>query len=238
MKFLSTFLLLWGISFSASAIDLPMRVDISYEVSTGIGHGELHETLRIKKKDDSLSYHITSEARAIGIMKIVKPGSILRDSRGIVTKRGLRPNHFSDQRGRKRPSIAIFDWEKASLVIRHKGKEKQESLPVGTLDRLSLPYNFMFTPLTGQFFDVHVTDGRLLEQVRYTIEKEILDTPLGKLDTIALTRQRKKDDKLARKIWLATNHHMLPVRIVSTEDDGLEIEKMVTSINLSYTDDE
>lgn len=238
MKFFSTLFLLWGLSFSVFATDLPTRIDISFDVKTGLGHGELNETLRIKKEDDSLSYHIASEARASGIFKIIRPGSIVRDSRGAITQQGLKPDHFSDQRSKKLPSVAIFDWENDLLVIRHKGREKQESLSVGTLDRLSLLYNFMFTPLTGETIDVWVTDGRHLQQVRYSIEEDLLDTPIGKLETIALTKQVEKDDIMKRKVWLAVNHHMLPVRILSTEKDGLELEKIVTGINLSYTDDE
>ena len=237
MKFLFAFLLLLGFSFSVFATDLPMRVDISFDVKTGMGNGELNETLKIKKTGDLLGYHIVSEARASGIFKLIRPGSIVRDSRGIITQQGLQPSHFSDQRGKKIPSNAIFNWEKDLLVIRHKGKEKQKVLPAGTLDRLSFLYNFMFTPLNGEFVDVHVTDGRHLQQVRYAIAEETLDTPIGKLETIVLTKQSEKDDKLKRKVWLATNHHMLPVRIISTEKDGLELEKIVTGINLSYSDD-
>lgn len=203
-----------------------------------MGHGELNETLRIKKENDALSYHITSEARASGIFKLVRPGSIVRDSRGIITQQGLRPSRFSDQRGKKIPSTATFDWENDFLVIQHKNQERKEALPIGTLDRLSLLYNYIFTPLDGEFVDLHVTDGRDLQQVRYSIEKETLETPVGKLETIVLTKQLEKNDKMKRKIWLATNHHMLPVRIITTEKDGLELEKMVTGINLSYTEDE
>ena len=237
MKFLSTFLLIWGLSFSVFATDFPTRIDISFDVKTGLGHGELNETLRIKKDDDSLSYHITSEARASGIFKLIRPGSIVRDSRGAITQQGLQPDHFSDQRGKKRPSVAIFDWENDLLVIRHKGREKQEPLSVGTLDRLSFLYNYMFMPLAGEYIDVQVTDGRHLGQVRYSIEEEILDTPVGKLETIVLTKQLEKNDIMKRKVWFAANHHMLPVRIISVEKDGLELEKIVTGINLSYTDD-
>lgn len=71
--------------------------------------------------------------------------------------------------------------------------------------------------------------------VRYAVDKEILKTPIGELETIVLTMQQEKNNKLKRKIWLATAHHMLPVRIVAIEKDGLELEKMVTNINLSYT---
>ena len=237
MKFLSIYPLLWGLSFSIFATDLPTRIDISFEVTTGMGHGELNETLKIKKEKDALSYHITSEARASGVFKLVRPGSIVRDSRGVITQQGLRPSRFSDQRGKKIPSIAIFDWENDFLVIQHKNQEKEEALPIGTLDRLSLLYNYIFTPLDGEFIDLHVTNGRHLQQVRYSIEKETLETPIGKLETIVLTKQLEENDKMKRKIWLATNHHMLPVRIISTEKDGLELEKMVTGINVSYSDD-
>lgn len=237
MKFLSTLFLLWGLSFSVFAIDLPTHIDISFDVKTGLGHGELNETLKIHKDGDTYSYHITSEASASGVFKLIRPGSIVRDSRGMITQQGLQPDLFSDQRGKKQPSVAIFDWKNSLLVIRHKGREKQKPLSVGTLDRLSFLYNFMFTPLTGGFIDVQVTDGRHLQQVRYRIEEEILDTPIGKLKTIVLTKHLEKDDKMKRKVWLAVNHHMLPVRIISVENDGLELEKIVTSINLSYTDD-
>ncbi len=237
MKFFSTLFLFWGLSFSVFAIDLPTRIDISFDVKTGLGNGELNETLKINKGGDSLSYHITSEARASGIFKLIRPGSIVRDSRGAIIQKGLQPDHFSDKRGKKRPSVAIFDWENDLLVIQHKGREKQEPLSVGTLDRLSFLYNYMFTPLTGETIDVQVTDGRHLRQVRYSIEEEILDTPIGKLETIVLTKQLEKNDIMKRKVWLAANHHMLPVRIITVEKDGLELEKIVTGINLSYTDD-
>ena len=94
----------------------------------------------------------------------------------------------------------------------------------------------MFSPLSENFISAYITDGRSLELIRYAVDKEILETPLGELDTIVLTMQRKQNDKLQRKIWLAITHHMLPVRIISVEKDGLELEKMVTNINLSYTD--
>ncbi len=80
---------------------------------------------------------------------------------------------------------------------------------------------------------MHVTDGRSLQLAHYSIDKETLNTPIGELETIVLTKQQQ-NDKVKRRIWLALDHHMLPIRIVATEDDGLELEKMVHEINLSY----
>lgn len=236
MKLCLTIVLLWGLNFSVFATDLPSRIGISYEVKTGIGHGELNEILEINQENGRHSFRITSEARASGVLKLIQPGSIERESLGVITKQGLQPTRYTEQRGKKLPDTAILDWENNLLTLQSKGKNNQEPLPPGTLDRLSLSYNFMFSPITGKFVDVYITDGRSLKLTRYLIDKEILETPIGKLETIVLTKHQNKDDKLNRKIWLATTHHMLPVRIVSTESDGLELEKIVTEINLSYTD--
>ncbi len=235
MRFLTVILLLSGLSFTSFAGNLPPHIDISYTVKTGIGHGELKETVEIIQDEDSHRYNISSEAQARGVMKIIKPGSILRNSRGVITAEGLQPIYFSDQRGKKKPSVAHFNWENNLITLVHEERKKQKTLPEDTLDRLSLSYNFMFSKLPEDHLDVHITDGRSLELTRYTIQKETLNTPIGTLETISLTRQPEHDE-VKRKIWLAPDYYMLPVRIVSTEKDGLEIEKMVNEIAIKPID--
>ncbi len=237
MKFLASIFLLWILNFSVFATDIPSRIEISYAVTTDIGDGELNEVMEIKHVNGVHSYMITSKAQATGIYKIVKPGSIVRNSEGSITKNGLRPTRFSDKRSEKEPSVAVFDWEKHVITLQHKGQVEQKRLPEGTLDRLSLSYNFMFAPLPKQYVEKQLTDGRSLQLTHYTVSKEILHTPIGEIDTIVLTRQENKNSKVKRKLWLATNNHMLPVRIVSVEENGREIDKIVTGINISYKAD-
>lgn len=228
-------LVIWSIScMPALATDIPSRVEISYAVTTDIGQGELNEVMVIKHINGAYSYTIDSEAQATGIYKLVKPGSIVRKSQGMISKHGIQPAFFSDQRESKEPSIALFDWGKHVLTLQHKGKEEKKPLPKDTLDRLSFSYSFMFAHLPKHHVEKHVTDGRGLHLSRFKISKEKLHTPIGEIDTIVLTREEEKHAKVRRKLWLATNNHMLPVRIVSIEENGREIEKMVTSINISY----
>jgi hypothetical protein len=68
----------------------------------------------------------------------------------------------------------------------------------------------------------------------YTVGKETLDTPLGKLETIVLTKRLENEGQRDKKIWLAVDHHMLPVRIVAAEKMGVVTDQMVT--NISYAD--
>jgi len=234
MKLIIAIIFLWGFNVSAFALNLPERIDISYSVKTGMGHGELYESVEIIQNEEAHTYSIYSAAQASGIMRIIKPGSIVRTSRGVITKEGLRPNYFADQRANKKPSIALFDWKNKQLTMDHKDEETQLELPDDTMDRLSMSYRFMFTPLDRDNVDVHITDGRSLELTRYSVTRETIKTPIGKLQTLLLTRQPEKD-KVKRKIWLAIDHYLLPVRIVSTEKDGLQIEKMIKELHIHHT---
>ena len=55
MKLLPSIFLLWIFSFSASATDIPSRIDINYSVTTDIGHGEINEVMEIKHINESHS---------------------------------------------------------------------------------------------------------------------------------------------------------------------------------------
>ncbi len=238
MKFLPSILLLWILSFSVLATEIPSRIEISYSVKTDVGEGEITEVMEVKKHtDDVYRYTINSKAQATGVYKLIEPNSIVRRSEGIITKQGLQPFRAYEKRGKKEPSLAIFDWRNHIITLQHEGQAAQEKLPEGTLDRLSLSYNFIFTEPPEHHVERHVTNDLTLRLSRYTVTEEILDTPIGKVETIVLTRQEEKNSKLKRKLWLALNNHMLPVRIISVEDNGREIDKLVTGINISYKAD-
>lgn len=222
-------------TFSASAAcaaDTPSHIDISYVVTSGALEAEVKDSLDIKQENGLRSYAISSEGRAKGLLALTQPDSLVRDSEGVITAQGvLRPSRFTDQHGNKLPKVAIFDWDRKLLTLQHKRGEEQKSLPADTLDRLSLLYSFMFSSIDGKMISVHETDGRRLEPARYEVGKETLDTPMGKLETIVLTKQLEKEGDREKKIWLAVDHHMLPVRVVAAEKIGIVTDQMVTDIS-------
>ncbi len=234
MRLLLVILLLWLPGFSVWATDIPSRIEISYVVSTDIGEGEINEVLEIDHSEDELRYRIDSVARATGIYRLLEPNSIMRHSEGVITGHGLKPSRAYEKRGKKGPSLAEFDWKNHIIALNHRGHRLQERLPHGTLDRLSLSYNYMFATLPKHHVERYVTNGRDLQLSQYKITEETLTTPIGEMKTIVLTRVEEKGSKLKRKIWLALNNHMIPVRIMSVEENGREIEKMVTGINIVY----
>ena len=236
MKFVILFFLLWLINSPAFSADTPSRIKIKYAVTTDIGEGEINEVMEIKHIDGH-NYKINSEAQATGIFKLIEPNSIVRSTEGMVTGQGLRPIRAYEKRGKKEPTTADFDWENQVITLQHKGKQVKEKLPEGTLDRLSLSYNFIFAPIPKHYVEYYVTNGNNLRLSRYIVTKEVINTPIGEMETIVLTRQEDKNSKLERKLWLAPSNYMLPVRIVSVEENGRKIEKMVTGFSISYEAD-
>ena len=234
MKSLFSILLLSVLSFPLWATDIPSRIEISYAIFTDIGEGEIEEVLEVKEHDDELRYQINSVAQAAGIYKLIEPNSIMRHSEGTITKQGLKPMRAYEKRGKKEPSVITFDWENHVVTLRHKGRQAQQDLPAEALDRLSLSYNFMFTALPREHVERYMAHGLSLRHSHFKVTEEILNTPIGEMRTIVLTRQEERNSKLKRKIWLALNNHMIPVRIMSVEENGREIEKMVTGINIIY----
>jgi hypothetical protein len=223
-------------AFSACAADIPPRVDISYSISSGGLEGEVNDTLEIRQESGARSYAINSQARAKGMLALTQPDSVVRGSEGIITAKGaLRPERFSDQHGARVPKVAIFDWSNKLLTLQHKRGEEKKPLPADALDRLSLLYSFMFSPTPGKVINLHETDGRRLEVTSYTVGKETLDTPMGKLETIVLTKRLENEGDRDKKIWLAVDHHMLPVRVVSAEKLGIVTDQMVTKISYGET---
>ncbi|MCC6917382.1 DUF3108 domain-containing protein [Nitrosomonas sp.] len=232
MKRLLTLVLCLWAGIAARAENLPERIDIEYTLNGSIGQGKAHETLLLRKENGVQHYAINSEASASGLLRLIKRGSIHRHSEGtIMPRKGMKPLRFTDQRGGKPAREVEFDWSGKHIIYRRKGLEIVQNLPNGTLDELSFGYHFMFTPPPGKTLVVHETDYRILQQNHYTVTRELLDTPMGKLSTIVLTKQQDQDNPSRKKIWLATAHHLLPVRIISTEKDGLEIDRIVTKID-------
>jgi hypothetical protein len=217
---------------NACGTEVPSRIDISYSVTSGSLEADMNDTLKITQENGERRYSLYSEGKAKGLLSLTQPDTLVRDSEGIITTQGmLRPERFSDQHGNKVPKVAIFDWGKKLITLQHKRGEEQKALPPDAQDKLSLLYSFMFTSAPGKMVNLHETDGKHLEPVCYAVSKETLDTPMGKLETIVLTKQLEKEGDRDKKIWLAVDHHMLPVRVVATEKIGIVTDQMVTKIS-------
>jgi hypothetical protein len=207
----------------------PHRVELQFSVNSGTMHlGEGRDVL----EHDGKQYSVISESKTVGLAAFFYKMNIRRESRGLVTKNGLRPVHFEEDRSRKQKRAADFDWAAKLIKLTDGDNVESVPLPENTFDQTSFTYAFAFRPPSDEIQPVHLTDGRRLSDYKYQIiGKETLKTGLGELETVHFQKVREADDKRGFEVWLAITHHYLPVQIRFIEKDGTVLDSTVTAIS-------
>jgi len=208
----------------------PAALSASYDVSfNGLPIGITQERFEAANN----TYRIVSESNAVGLLALFRRNSATLVSNGQLLEHGLRPESFegNDNNDDSRRVSARFDWAGKRLTLTHEGRTETAPLPPGTQDRISLLYQFMFVAFDGLgHLDVAMTNGRKLDQYRYLITPNVeLDTPLGRMKTLHLVKQRQPDESAA-EIWLAPQHHFFPVKVLIVEKDGSRYEQVITKL--------
>ncbi|MBI3527170.1 MAG: DUF3108 domain-containing protein [Betaproteobacteria bacterium] len=206
----------------------PQRVQMDFAVTSGAMHlGDGRDVL----EHDGKQYSVISESKTVGLAAFFYKMNIRRESRGLITKNGLRPLHFEEDRTRKPKRAADFDWDTKLIKLTDGASVETVPLPDNTFDQTSFAYAFAFRPPSEEILAVHLTDGRRLSDYKYqVIGKEKLNTPLGDLETVHFQKIREADDKRGFEVWLAVEHHYLPVRIRFIEKDSTVLDSTVTAI--------
>jgi hypothetical protein len=217
------------VNISPASAAAPASAEITYNLfRNNVLLGTITE--HFEAKDGT--YRATSEARATGLFALVQREPVRFVSTGDLTKDGLRPQRFEGRQSGKSMS-ADFDWPGAKLTLDHDGLNHALALPPGAQDRLSIMYQLMFSvQKKAPFMDFAMTNGRKLEKYRYSAQPGVtIDTPLKRLDTIHLVKQREADDT-GTEIWIAPEYGNLPVKVLIIEDDGVRYEQVVTKLDI------
>lgn len=215
---------------AAAAAPAPQSVSASYNVyMNGTQVAVMNE--KFEARDNH--YRIVSDSVPIGPLALFqKPATAA--SNGQVTAEGLRPERFEGRRvGSGRQLKAEFDWRGERLTFTHDGKAETVALPAGTQDRLSIMYQFMYYSFDKrERLDFAMTDGRRFTQHHYLVTPNVeIDTPLGRMATLHLVKQTEPDGS-GTEIWLARQHHFLPVKMLIRESNGTRYEQVVTRIEV------
>ncbi len=213
----------------ALAVQPPQHVQMDFAVTSGtmrLGDG------RDVLEHDGKQYSVISESKTVGIAAFLYKMNIRRESRGLITKNGLRPLHFEEDRTRKPKRAADFDWDAKLIKLTDGANVETVALPENTFDQTSFAYAFAFRPPSEEILPVHLTDGRKISDYKYQIVgNEKLKTPLGDLETVHVQKIQEADDKRGFEVWLAVEHYYLPVQIRFVEKDGTVLDSTVTAIS-------
>ncbi len=209
----------------------PDSVQATYDVYKNGLRVEIREAYT-RDKD---RYTLSSVWTPVGLLAILKPEKILIDSSGMIGERGLKPLLLNHRRelDESKNSRAEFDWDGKQLTLIHQAQRTVVGLPAGTQDRLSAMYQFMFLSLQGaDTLDFPMTNGSKLDHYRYAITRDqTLKVPAGEFKVIHLD-SRARPGESRTEIWLATQHHNLPCKMVITEANGDRFTQVLSKLTI------
>lgn len=137
------------------------------------------------------------------------------------TPQTISPLNYSYARrglGKDRTAELSFDWKNKSVTNNVQKTSWQMDIAQKVQDKLSYQIQMQQDLLNGQKnFTYQIADGGRLKEYKFIIEgEEILDTPLGKVNTIKVRRSRENDDRVTYA-WLAKDWNYLLVRLQQEE---------------------
>ena len=126
-----------------------------------------------------------------------------------------------------------FDWSKNSLVYSHDGESLEVKIEPGYLDVMSHKLQLRKDIANGRknMSYTVISKGKLKQYQYRLVGHEVLKTPLGALNTVAIERVTKSESKYT-KIWLASDWDHLIVRLKKM-DRGEKQEMVITRGNLN-----
>jgi hypothetical protein len=213
--------------------ELPPSADLSYDLGARQRGFSLKGDALITWRAGGGKYSLKAES------KVPVLGTITEDrSVGAVDAFGLAPGEFWEKRLRKDATTTTF--ERDSKTLRFSESEKTYALKGGEQDRVSVTWQLAavaraagdkFKP--GSAWPFFVAGRRDAETWTFkVVKREKLNTGLGELETIMLTREPLNDGRdQSLSVWLAPARDWYPVKLRFTEGEKETIEQTIRAID-------
>jgi len=187
-------------------------------------------------RDDS--YRIDFEA-GIRIL-VTRVNLAVLTSEGAWAATGFAPVKMTEKRRGRALTATHFDWQHDRITF--SASQKTVPLMAGAQDKASVPLQLAAiargdpNQLSGDI-DLQVGEDRDAVVFRFVvIGQEEIDTKLGKLQAIHLSRPPKEGSYRSRlDVWLAPGRGWYPVQIRNTEANGAVTTQTVNNIALTDT---
>jgi hypothetical protein len=182
--------------------------------------------------------HYTLENSLSLIVLGANVGSVTETSEFLWNDSQIVPLHYRFvQSGIGATSEEVFfDWNN-SLAISQSDEESWEiALEPGILDKLSFNEQIAqdIADRGLSEFQYTVIDEDETDEHLYRVSaEEILDTPVGPLNTIKIERVRAADSRRRTTVWLAKDWNYLLVRFEQVSGSGTETQLLLESATMA-----
>jgi hypothetical protein len=207
---------------SGDKFSVPPSGELRYDT---LVNGVINQTGTIHWSNDGQHYAM--------VVSIPVPfvGPFVYSSKGHIDGFGIAPEQYSEQRGRRAADIAIFNRDTKQIV--YTKTPQSQPLADGAQDRFSVVMQLAslvrgapdkYKPGVTRQFSVADNDSNEIWPIE-TVGDETVQARGGFTTARHFTRlPRKEGDRRKLDIWLAPSIGWLPVRILQTEPNGLQIE--------------
>lgn len=174
------------------------------------------------------TYRLSSVNETTGLAAVFKPVRVDMESRGRMVSGGLQPEQLRTlKNGQDNNENADFDWVAGEVRLSRDGSVRP--VAPGSQDILSLNYQLAYLGKVADGVMLGVVTGRKYERHALdSLGEEEIVTPAGTFRTLHL---RAMTDKTT-EIWIALDHHRLPVKIRFTDKKGESYEQVATEIGM------
>jgi hypothetical protein len=161
-------------------------------------------------------------------------------SEGALGATGFMPVKMTEKRRGRALTATHFDWSHDKITF--SSSQKTVALTAGAQDKASVPLQLAAIArgdpgqLSGDI-DIQVGEDRDAVVFRFVVVgQEEIDTKLGRLQTVHLSRPPKEGSYRSRlDVWLAPGKGWYPVQIRNTEANGAVTTQTVNNIALTDT---
>ncbi|SAK46029.1 hypothetical protein AWB76_00815 [Caballeronia temeraria] len=207
---------------SGDKFSVPPTGELRYDT---LVNGMMNQTGTIHWSNDGQHYEM--------VVSIPLPfvGPYVYSSKGHIDGFGIAPEQYTEQRGRRAADIAIFNRETKQIV--YTKTPQNQPLADGAQDRFSVVMQLAslvrgapdkYKPGVTRQFSVADNDSNEIWPIE-TVGDETVQARGGFTTARHFTRLPRKDgDRRKLDIWLAPSIGWLPVRILQTEPNGMQIE--------------
>lgn len=175
-------------------------------------------------------YRIASDARHAFL------GRILESSEFSLQGERVRPDKYQMKRsilGSSRREEALFDWPQAIARSTYKGNTTELPLSGDELDWLGYQVQLSKDLQAGkkEFHYQIIRRGRSKHYHFEVVGEEMIETPLGELNTLKLQRVHKNDNRKTL-FWISPQHQYLLAKFQRIEEDGAQYALFLKDFSL------
>ncbi|MBB3061827.1 DUF3108 domain-containing protein [Microbulbifer rhizosphaerae] len=155
-------------------------------------------------------------------------------SRFIAANNQLSPRHYEYHKtGLGKDRHTVLNFEQGRVVNVSDKSRTLENVPNHIQDKLSYQLQLALDVATGkETLSYKVADGKRIREYEFSVVgKELLQTPLGEIETIKVQRVRDGDSDRETSIWFAPKWDYALVKLMQ-EEDGKSYQISLTKLSI------